>query len=274
MTRRIVVGVLFVVAVMTASSLLAEQARQRPPQPPRHQPSIVVRGEVFVGGYFYDPIYGAYPWWPRAVYPYRYFPLYDERAHVRMRVLPDEAAVYVDGFYAGVVDDFDGVFDGLPLSPGGHTIVFYLEGYRTVHHNLYVPPGTSFSVREQLEPLPPGVASERPTLVPPVPPPPAGTYRLPLSAPPSAITAVPEATPLPVGAMGTLDLRVQPATATVLIDGERWMSSDGAHFVVQLSVGGHRVEVTELGYQRFITDMVIRDEETLRLNVTLIPGLR
>jgi hypothetical protein len=28
---------------------------------------------------------------------------------------PKEAAVYVDGFYAGVVDDFDGVFQSLPL---------------------------------------------------------------------------------------------------------------------------------------------------------------
>jgi hypothetical protein len=68
-----------------------------------------VRGHVFIGGYFYDPFYGPYPWWPRTAYPYWYFPVYDKRAEVRLRVEPEEAedaAVYVDGFYAGVVDDF------------------------------------------------------------------------------------------------------------------------------------------------------------------------
>jgi hypothetical protein len=271
--RRRIIASIFVVMAVTATVLLAEGPRQHAPKPPRHQPAIVIRGEVFVGGYFYDPIFGPYPWWPRTLYPYRYFPHYDERAHVRMRVLPDHAAVYVDGFYAGVVDDFDGVFDGLPLSPGGHSIVFFLEGYRTVRHNLYVPPGTSFSIREQLEPLPLGTASERPTLVPPVPPPPPGSYRLPLTSPSSTLSVVPGQA-LPIGAMGTLDLRVQPASARVLIDNERWASSDGAHFVVQLPVGSHRVEVTELGYQRFITDILIRDGETSTLNVSLIPAVR
>jgi hypothetical protein len=38
---------------------------------------------------------------------------------------PEEAAVYVDGFYAGIVDDFDGVFQKLLLPPGDHTIVLY-----------------------------------------------------------------------------------------------------------------------------------------------------
>jgi hypothetical protein len=34
----------------------------------------------------------------------------------------------VDGFYAGIVDDFNGVFQSLPLTPGGHTVVLYVEG--------------------------------------------------------------------------------------------------------------------------------------------------
>jgi hypothetical protein len=36
--------------------------------------------------------------------------------------------VYVDGFYPGIVDDFNGVvFQALPLTPGGHTIILYLK---------------------------------------------------------------------------------------------------------------------------------------------------
>jgi hypothetical protein len=273
MSRRALLGSLIVLAsVVTASFVLAEQGRRAPP--PQHpRPAVVVRGEVFVGGYFYDPIFGPYPWWPRAGYPYWYFPRYDERAYIRMKVTPDDAAVYVDGFFAGVVDDFDGVFDGLPLTPGGHTLVFYLEGFRTLRRNLYVPPGASFSVREVMEPLRDGEASDPPTLLPPVPTPPPGTYRLPQTAAPS-ISAEAGPAVLPIGPYGTLDLRVQPATATVLIDNEKWASSDGTHFVVHLRAGTHRIEVAEPGYQRFITEVVLKDGETTTLNVTLVPGLR
>ena len=74
-------------------------------------------GQIFIGGYFYDPFYGPYPWWNRVTYPYWYLPAFDLQADVRIQVTPKElrdTAVYVDGFYAGVVDDFDGVFQALP----------------------------------------------------------------------------------------------------------------------------------------------------------------
>jgi len=37
--------------------------------PEHHAHATVVRGHVFIGGYFYDPVYGQYPWWPRLLYP-------------------------------------------------------------------------------------------------------------------------------------------------------------------------------------------------------------
>jgi hypothetical protein len=225
---------------------------------------------LFIGGYFYNPIYGTYPWWPRNVYPHWYWPLYDNRAYLRMSVTPDEAAVYVDGFYAGVVDDFDGVFEGLPLSPGGHTITFYLDGYRTVRHNIYVRSASTFKLRDALEKLSAGTASEPPLLAPVVPEPPAGSYRMPRTPPPLAVPL--SVTAQPIVGLGTLDLRVQPPTAVVLIDGRRWLSSEGAHFVVQLPAGPHRIEVTEIGHQRFIHDLVMRDGETAELNVSLVPA--
>jgi len=273
MLRRLVVWTLVLIAsALSADLLLADQGRRRAPDPPRPRPQIVVRGEVFIGGYFYDPIYGTYPWWPRNVYPYWYHPRYDNRAYVRMSVTPDEAAVYVDGFYAGVVDDFDGVFDGLPLSPGGHTITFYLDGYRTVRHNIYVQSASTFKLRDALEKLPPGTASEPPLLAPALPAPPAGSYRMPRTQPPLSVPL--GITAQPMLGVGTLDLRVQPATAVVLIDGRRWVSSEGAHFVVQLPVWTHRVEVTEIGYQRFITDVVVKDGATAELNVSLVAATR
>jgi hypothetical protein len=271
MSRRAIIGSLIVALfIASASVLVAEQGRRGGPPPPH--PSVALRGQVFVGGYFYDPIFGPYPWWPGHRYPYFYFPRYEPYAHVRLRITPDTAAVYVDGFYAGAVDDFDGVFDGLTLTPGGHTVAIFLDGYRTTRHNIHVAPGQSFSIRETLERLAPGIQSEPPVLAPPLPAPPPGTYRLPATPPPQVSGN--ETTLLPGRAAGIFDLRVQPATATVTIDGEAWASSDGARYVVHLAVGTHRIEVTELGYQRFVGDVVIRDGDTTHLNVTLVPGTR
>jgi len=236
-----------------------------------------VRGQfVFIGGYFYDPFFGPYPWWGPAAYPYWYFPVYDNRASVRVLAKPKEAAVYVDGFYAGIADDFDGVFQALPLASGGHQIALFLEGYRTVHHNLYLRPGSTLKLRESLEQLPPGVNAEPPPVAPPIPPPPAGSYRAPRTPPrfpvPPPFQAPAEAAQA-VG-FGTLDLRVQPADADVTIDGERWRSSEPGHFVVQVSGGPHRVEVSLQGRPQFSSTIQVREGETTPLNVSLSPAGR
>lgn len=252
---------------------------RRPSPPPPHPPqaSVVLSGHVFIGGYFYDPFFGPYPWWPRTAYPYWYFPVYDTRAELRVSAKPEEAAVYVDGFYAGVVDDFDGIFQGLPLPPGGHTIVLYLEGYRTERHNVYLRPASSFKLRSTLERLTAGRVSEPPPVAPPVPPPPAGSYRTPRTAPPVPAPVQPPAqaavSPHAVG-FGTIEVRVQPVTAELTIDGQRWLSSDEGHFVVQVPVGMHRIEVTKSGYQRFATDLEVRDGETTPRNVSLMSAVR
>lgn len=183
-----------VIAFGTLGPTTALAQRRHPPaagaaEPraePRAQarPPIVHRGApVFIGGYYYDPFFGPYPWWPRTAYPYSYYPLYDNRATLRVLDAPDEAAVYVDGFYAGVVDDFNGYFQGLPLPPGGHEVVLYLEGYRTIRRYIYFGPGTTFKLHERMERLAPGEVSEPPTIAPPLPRPPVGSYTLPRTAP-------------------------------------------------------------------------------------------
>jgi len=262
--------------VLLALTGAAEAQRRAQPRPPaRPAPAVTVHGHVFIGGYFYDPFYGPYPWWHRTAYPYWYFPVYDSHAEVRLSIEPKAAklaAVYVDGFYAGVVDDFNGVFQSLPLTPGGHAIVLYLEGYRTVRHNIYLQPGSTFRLRETLLRLPPDVASEPPELAPPLPPPPAGTYRPPVT--PSRVPPPPsgEYTPAVAAGFGTLDLRVQPRDAEVVIDGQRWASSDEGHFMVQVPAGSHRIEVSHPGYRRFTSEIEISDGDTSPLNVSLMTG--
>jgi hypothetical protein len=236
---------------------------------------------VFVGGYFYDPFFGPYPWWAPAAYPYPYFPEYDVRAHVRLLVTPRQAAVYVDGYYAGVVDDFDGFFQNLPLPPGGHEIALYLDGHRTVHQTLYLTPDSTYKLRYTMQPVAPGERSEPPPSVPLVPPPPPGSAfppRTPRGGP-GAPPPPPQAPPFPApsapsttrqAGYGSLAIRVQPADAEVRIDGERWMfSGDTDRLVVQLAAGRHRIEVQREGYRRFSTEVQVGPGETTPLNVSL-----
>jgi hypothetical protein len=230
---------------------------------------VIARGHVFVGGYFYDPMFGPYPWWPRTAYPYWYFPVFDSRAELRIRVAPEaaeEAAVYVDGFYAGIVDDFNGVFQGLPLTPGGHGITLYLEGYGTIRRNIYLSAGSTFSLRETMQALPAGEAAEPPEVIPPVPPPPAGTYRTPVTPPRLPLRSTP---PAVAARIGTLDLWVQPADIEVRIDGQPWLSAEEGHFVVQLSAGRHRLELQKAGTFLLATDVEISDGATNTLELRL-----
>jgi hypothetical protein len=221
---------------------------------------------VFVGGYFYDPFYGPYPWWSRTGYPFAYYPVYDTHATVRVLATPKDAAVYVDGFYAGTVHDFNDWWQGLPLPPGGHEIVLFLEGYRTTRDRLYAAPGSTMKLRRDLEPLPRGVSSERPVLAPVVPAPPPGTFRPPVTPPPPLPPPPAMQQTVPNGA---LSLRVEPADAEVRIDGEKWVSSDGKQFIVQLAAGRHRIEVAAPGYRAYVAEIQIGDGETTPLNVAL-----
>ncbi len=238
------------------------------------------RTTVFVGGYFYDPFFGPYPWWPRTAYPYGYFPIFDNTADVRLQVRPRDAQVYVDGFYAGIVDDFDGAFQRLNLPPGGHTIALYLDGYRTIRHNLYLRPGSTTKIHDDMERLPAGAVSDLPPVAPPVPPPPAGSFSGPRTPPRRPLPPVARPEPLPepgpgrpevgpVAGFGTLVIRVQPANADVWVDGDRWESSDDGQFELHLPPGRHRVEVARPGFRRFATDVEVRDGESTPLNVSL-----
>ncbi|MGE0363647.1 MAG: PEGA domain-containing protein [Vicinamibacterales bacterium] len=249
----------------------AEPRRPAPPRPAPPRPSK--RGTfIFIGGYFYDPFFGPYPWWPRGAYPPWYYPVYDYHAEVRVAATPRHAAVYVDGFYAGIVDDFDGTFQRLALPAGGHRLALYLEGYVTEEFSIYLRPRSTFTLRHTMLRLPPGGVSEHPVLSGPVPPPPEGTYAPPRGTPPPVQMPAP---PPPAGEPGTVELHVQPASATVTIDGAAWLSSDPGLFVVQLPSGRHHVEVSAPGYRTFTADIDVAVGEVTPLNVSLVrAGLR
>ena len=69
---------------------------------------------------------------------------------------------------------------------------------------------------------------------------------------------------------GSVSLRVQPADAEVLIDGEAWQRSPGTEpLVVQLGAGTHHIEIRKVGYRSYLTDVALGNGQVRTLNVSL-----
>jgi hypothetical protein len=57
---------------------------------------------------------------------------------LRLKVKPREAQVFVDGYYVGIVDEFDGVFQRLHLEPGGHRIEIRAAGFEPLTFDVQI----------------------------------------------------------------------------------------------------------------------------------------
>ena len=224
---------------------------------------------------YYSPYFGG-PW---PYYPYYAYSAYDVSGNVRTQVMPRQTEVFVDGYYAGTVDDFDGTFQRLHVEPGDHSVELFLPGHRPHQLSVYVQPGRTFNIRHVMEPLAPGDPEPARPVGAPLPPPgtrnPGATARPPID-PRGPIPEVrgpgPEArAPTPgAQAFGQLSLRVQPGDAEVRIDGERWEGAlTSERLEVQLGAGLHRLEIRKDGYRSYFTDVTILNGQTRTLNVAL-----
>jgi hypothetical protein len=68
-----------------------------------------------------------------------------------VKVTPHDAHVYVDGFYAGIVDDFNGAFERLHVQAGPHHIEVRAPGYDTLAVDVMIRPGQTMTLARQLE---------------------------------------------------------------------------------------------------------------------------
>jgi hypothetical protein len=231
-------------------------------------------GPYYFNPWFYSPYsYGYYP----PYYPYGYGYDYGPGgASLKVNVEPKNAEVYIDGRLAGIVDQFDGMFQSLSVEPGGHEVTIYLEGFRSIRQQLYLSPGSTYRIKGILERLAPGELPEpRPQPAPELQEPQvqlSQPYSSPQPQGPPPDRQAPEPYPQAAGdsRFGQVAIRVQPGDAEVLIDGEPWRSPDGAdRLVVHLAPGTHRVEIRKDGYDPFVTAVEIRRGETAVLNVSL-----
>jgi hypothetical protein len=258
---------------------------------------VVVVGGGYYSPYYYDPFFFADPWYgvqypypPPYGYGYR---LAEPDSSVRLDVKPKQAEVYVDGYYAGIVDDFDGTFQRLRVAPGEHEIELWLDGYHTVRQKVLLTPNNTFRVKYQMERLTSGQAPEpkpqpieppqggnepraqqpppRRPMAPPmtrrIPPPPPEGPPDPEVPPPGP--QAPRRNPGNAG-YGTLAIKVQPGDADVSIDGENWRSSGGQErLTVEVAEGSHTVEIRKAGYRTYVTQVDVRRGQTIPLNVSL-----
>jgi len=69
---------------------------------------------------------------------------------VRLVVTPRDAAVYVDGYYAGVVNDFDGRSQKLTIEAGPHQLELDAQGAEPKFFDVYVDPSKTVEIHADL----------------------------------------------------------------------------------------------------------------------------
>jgi PEGA domain len=230
-------------------------------------------------------------YYPPVVYGYPY----GGESSLRLAVTPREAMVYVDGYLAGTVDEFDGVFQRLHVIPGEHEITLYLDGYRTKRQRLYLAPLGDRKITFSMEKLAAGETPEPPPEPPSVnrmpapldpnqqeaPPnpqdggrqgPSRGRQRPPRDLPPpSSAPLPPPQAPAATATGGSLVMRIQPPLANVIVDGQaqKGPSDSDERLVIQVAEGHHRIEVRKDGYTPFSTEVDVRRGDSVPINVSL-----
>lgn len=123
-------------------------------------------GYGFGMGYFYDPwMWGYYS-------PYSYGGYYDpyysygggggygggyrrgqyrDTGSLRLKVKPEHGQVYVDGYYIGEVDSFDGVFQRMPIEAGAHRVEIRADGYESAQFEIMVVAGQTVTYKGELK---------------------------------------------------------------------------------------------------------------------------
>ena len=104
---------------------------------------------AYYGGY-YDPWYGGYPAYSQSPSSTST----GEEGSLRLKVKPKEAEVYVDGYYVGIVDDFNGTFQKLHLDSGAHRMEIRAPGYEPLTFDLRISAGHKTTYEGELKKIP------------------------------------------------------------------------------------------------------------------------
>ena len=163
------------------------EAILRPNNLPEHRPysgggseNYYLNNPYFLYGYgafglgylFYDPFWWGYDSWPFGYGGYGYggyggygggygyggYGGYGEgrmgRGSLKLKVEPKDAEVYVDGYYMGTVDDFDGTFQRMELEIGAHRVEIRAPGFMSISFDVRIESSDTVTYRGELQPVP------------------------------------------------------------------------------------------------------------------------
>lgn len=228
----------------------------------------------------YRPYYGYWDlgWWGYDPYWYGYGHGYGygyryrssgDYGSVRLFVDPEDTRVFVDGYYAGVADDFDGIFQRLNTSVGRHEITLKRQGYRTHRMLVYVPYDRTLKIHHDMT----KGSGEDPLEDMAGPEPPYDEPDRPRASSPSDEDVAPprerESRDEPVReGRGELRLSIRPDDASVYVDGAFRGAGSQARSL-ELAAGRHRVEVVRPGFRTFDRDVEVRAGEPTEIEVDL-----
>ena len=80
-----------------------------------------------------------------------YVPHYQGAGSLRLKIKPADAKVYIDGYYVGMVDSFDGVFQKLNVDAGPHKVELRADGYQTTEFDVVVTPGDTATYKGDMK---------------------------------------------------------------------------------------------------------------------------
>jgi hypothetical protein len=199
-----------------------------------------------------------------------------------LEVRPRSAEVWVDGFYVGTANQYDGYPRYLWLDAGEHRLVFYKPGYRTAAREFTVHSDAIVRVRTRLdegESRPPEELFEKPTdraearieadrerrarAEAATAAAPVWTARWrEQSSEPAVETSEP----------GRLRVSVEPADAAVYLDG-RFVGTGSElaalHAGLLVAAGSHRLEVARPGYRSRSEEFELAADEERLVEIAL-----
>jgi len=99
--------------------------------------------------YFGDPFGYADPYGGSGSYSTSRY--YQDQGHMKLKVKPRNAKVYVDGYFVGAVDSFDGAFQKLALNAGRHKVEVKADGYETADFDVVITPDQTVTFQGELK---------------------------------------------------------------------------------------------------------------------------
>ena len=212
-------------------------------------------GTIYYPHSCYDHHYWDYP------YRYRSYNSYDPTGAVRVLVDPNKTKVYVDGYYAGIADDFDGIFQRLYLPPGRHQIMLKLDGFKSHRVQIYSARGHTIKLHHDMIA---GEGEDEPVDM-------AGPLGEDEEEVQEARRAdddeTDERSPRTAAGLGTLRVRVIPKDASVYVDGEFW--GTGSVDDLSLPAGRHEIAVVRPGFRSYEREIEVRPGAAVDLEIAL-----